>query len=93
MTFNWFAVLVDDELCKVPLDSINQSSTLFLLQELEQGMCVLAIDVNLLEQVEVNFAILDEALNLFSVSGFLMAKLVAGESENTQTCWEKMKSL
>jgi hypothetical protein len=85
MTFNWFSVLVDDELCKVPLDSINQSSTLLLLQELEQGMCVIAVDINLLEQVEVNFAILDEALNLFSVSGFLMAKLIARKSKNSQT--------
>jgi hypothetical protein len=89
MTLDWFSVLINDELCEVPLDGINQSSALFFLQVLEQWMSFLAVDVKLLEQVEVYLAILHEALNFFGVARLLMTKLVAGESENTQTCGEE----
>lgn len=49
-------------------------------------MGVAAINVNLVEQVELDFAVGHEALDLFGVARLLVAKLVAREGENTQTC-------
>ena len=86
VTFDWLSVLVDDEFCEIPLDGINQSSALFFLQVLEKWVGVFAVDVNLIEQIEVDLAILNEALNFLSIARLLMTKLIARESENSQTC-------
>lgn len=86
VTFNWLSVLVDDELCEIPLDGIDQSSALFFLQVLEKWMGVFSVDVNLIEQIEVDLAILNEALNFFGIAWLLMTELITGESENSQTC-------
>lgn len=93
LTLNGLSILVDNKLCEIPLDGINQSSALFLLQVLEQWMSFLSVDINLVEQVKVHLVILDEALDFFGVAWFLIAKLIAGEGENTQTCGEKRRKV
>lgn len=79
------AILVDDELGEVPLDAVEQHSALFLLQILPQWVGGLAVDVDLLEEVKLNLAVASEALDLFSISGFLVVELVAWEGENAET--------
>lgn len=86
----WFSILVDNKFREIPLDSIKKRSTLFLLQILVQWMGAFTVDVNLLEQIEFNFVVSCKTLNLFSISRLLVTKLIAWESENTQTC-EKMR--
>lgn len=55
-------------------------------------MGIAAINVNLVEQIELDFAVGHEALDFLGVAGFLVAKLVARKSENTQTCGERKKN-
>lgn len=85
MTFHRLSILVDDELCEVPLNGVDQSSALFLLQVFVQWMSGLAVHIDLFEQIKVDFAVADEALDFFSVAGLLMTELIAWKSENTQT--------
>lgn len=42
-------VFVDDEFCEVPFYEVAQKTTLFGLQEFEQGVSVAPIDVDLAE--------------------------------------------
>lgn len=85
VTFNRFSVLVDNELCEIPLDGIEQRAALLLLQILIQGMRALAIHVNLLEQIEIDLSIASEALNLLGIAWLLVAELVARKRENAET--------
>jgi hypothetical protein len=82
VTFNWFSILVNNELCKVPLDAVEQHAALFLFQILPQGVRFLAIDVKLLEQIKLDFVVADKALNLFGIAGFLVIELITRESKN-----------
>lgn len=88
VTLNGLSILVDNELCEIPLDSIEQHSTLLLLQVLPQRWGGLAVDFNLLKQVKLDLVIAGEALNRLSISRLLVIELVTGESENPQT-WQK----
>ena len=64
---------------------------MFFLQVLEKWMGVFAVDVNLIEQIKVDLAIFNEALNFLGIARFLMPKLIAGKSENSQTCRKQLK--
>lgn len=90
VTLHRFAIFIDNKLGEIPLDSIEESSTLLLLQILPQGMGLASVHVDFLKQIEFDFIILCETLNLFTGSGFLVAELIAGKCENSQTCNEKI---
>lgn len=90
VTLHRFAIFIDNKLGEIPLDSIEESSTLLLLQILPQGMGLAAVHVDFLEQIEFDFTILCKTLDLFAGSGLLVAELIAGECENSQTCNEKL---
>lgn len=84
MTADRLAVLVDDELGEVPLDAIGQHATLLLLEIHPERMGRLAIHVDLLEQIKLDFSVLHEALNVLGISGLLITELVAWKSCDTQ---------
>lgn len=85
MALDRLAVLVNDELGEVPLDAVEQHSALLLLQILPQWVSSLAVDVDLLEEVELDLTVASEALDLLGGSGLLVVELVAWESENAET--------
>ena len=78
------AVPADEELLKVPLDTLEtHDAGLLLLQPLEDGLGLVAVDVDLAEHGEAD-AIVDEAelLDLVVGAGVLAAELVAGETQD-----------
>lgn len=85
VSLNRLAILVDNKLGEVPFDSVEKHAALFFFQILPQRMGFLAVHVNLFEQIELDFTVGDEALDLFGVAGFLMVELIARESENAKT--------
>lgn len=88
VSLNRLAILVDNELGEVPFDAVEEHAALLLLQVLPQRMGCLAVHLDLVEQIELDFAIGDKALDLFGVAGFLMVELIARESENAKT-WRR----
>ena len=85
MTFNWFAILVDNKFGEIPLDAIEQETALFFLQILPQWMSTLAVDINLLEQVKLDLTVTDKALNFFGVAWLLVIELITGKGENAKS--------
>lgn len=85
VTLNWLAVFVDDELGKVPLDPVEEEAALLFLQILPQWMSSLAIHLKLLEQVKLDLAVANRALNLLVIAGLLAVELVTGKCENAET--------
>lgn len=85
VSLNRLAVLVNNELGEVPFDSIEKHATLFLFQILPQRMGCLAVHVNLVVQIELDFSIGGKALDFFGGAGFLVIELIAGKSENAKT--------
>lgn len=85
VSLNRLAILVDNELGEVPFDSVEKHATLLLLQVLPQRVGRLAVHVNLVEQIELDFPVSDKALDLFGGAGFLVIELIARESENAKT--------
>lgn len=79
MTLNGISIFVHNELCKVPFDGVKKRSTLLILQESPQRMSFLSVDINFLEEIEFDLVILQETLNLLSVTWFLIVELIAGE--------------
>lgn len=90
MTLHRFSTFIDNEFGEIPFDSIEERSSLLLLQILPQGMGILAVHVDFLEQIEIGFSIFHETLNFLGVSRLLVAKLIARECENSQTCKETL---
>lgn len=77
------AILANQELFKVPLDSLQTHDTgLLVLHPLENGLGLVAVDVGLAENREGD-AVVDHAEFLDGVvgTGVLGAELVAGETE------------
>ena len=54
MSLDDFSLLVDDELGEVPFDEAAKSATLLLLQVLPERVRVVAVHVDLLEQVKLH---------------------------------------
>lgn len=80
MSFHRLPILVHDELGEVPLDGIEQRTTLALLQELPQRMRLVPVDVYLGEQIELGSLLnAGEVFDLLVGSRFLVTELVAGE--------------
>ncbi len=81
---NDLALVVDQELLKVPLDALEaQQAGLLGLEPLEEGAGVVAVDVDLGHDGEGDAVVdLAELLDLFVAAGFLAAELVAGEAEH-----------
>jgi hypothetical protein len=52
-------------------------------------MCILSINVNLLKKIKLYFTILEETLNFFGISRFLVVELIAWKGKNSQTCYRK----
>lgn len=91
VTLHRFAIFIDNKFREIPLDGIEERSTLLLLQILPQGMRLLAVHVDLLEQIEVDFTIFHETLDFLGVAWLLIAELIAGKGENSQSCKEEEK--
>lgn len=79
------ALLIDNELGKVPFDGINHESTLFVFQIGEKGMLILAVNINLLKHIKFYIEFGHEILDVLSRTRFLASKLVAGEGQDAQT--------
>jgi hypothetical protein len=76
------AILSDQELLKVPLDTLHaQQARLLLLHPLVHGLRLVAIDIRLLQHREAD-AIVDlaEALDLVVGARVLAAELIAGKA-------------
>lgn len=54
VSLHHFSLLIDDKFREIPLDEIANKATLLFFQVLPQGMSVLAIDVNFLEQIKLD---------------------------------------
>jgi len=78
------AVAADEELFKVPLDSLHAEKTRLLgLEPLEQRLGLVAVDVDLAHDGEGDAVVeLAELLDVIVGPGLLAAKLVAGEAED-----------
>jgi len=76
------SILANQELFKVPLDSLHAHETWhLLLQILEYRFCLVAVDVRLTEDGERDAVVeLAKLLDGVVVSGVLVAELVAGEA-------------
>jgi hypothetical protein len=79
---DWFSLLVDDELCEVPLDEVAQHAALFGFQKLKEGMGVASVHIDLAEHVEGCALGSGKSLDFLIVARLLTAELVAGESKN-----------
>jgi len=82
---HWLAILVDQELGKIPLDGIHQKAALLLLQEVVKGMSLLAIYVDLIVDIKLYFVLLQELLDVHRATRLLVVKLVAWEGSNFET--------
>ena len=78
-----FTILADQELFKVPLDSLQaHESRLLCLHPLEHGLGLVAVDVCFAENGETDSVVeLAEFLDRVVGAGVLGAELVAGETE------------
>jgi len=77
------AVVVDNKLCKVPFDSVDEGAAERRLEENVERMSVGSVDVNLGEELE--FCVVfrrGERLDFFVGPGFLAAKLIAWKPED-----------
>lgn len=81
------AMLVDEELLKVPLDASEAQQTGLLLLEVDvDGIGVVAVDIDLLEHREGDAVVeLAEGRNVVGRTGLLAAKLVAGEADDGES--------
>lgn len=91
VALNGLSILVDNEFGEVPLNRIEERSTLLLLEILVERMRVLAVHVYLVKEVEIDFAILDEALNFLGIAWLLVTELIARECKDSKTCWDGKK--
>lgn len=80
------AVAADEELLKVPLDPLHaQEARLLVLEPLEHGLGLVAVDVDLAHDGEGDAVVeLAEALDLVVGGGLLAGELVAGEAEDDE---------
>lgn len=80
-------MLVNQELLKVPLDASEAQQTGLLLLEVDvDGVGVVTVDVDLLENGEGDAVVeLAEGGDLVSGSGLLATKLVAGEADDGES--------
>src|SRR4051812_1784275 len=77
------AVLADQELGEVPLDRVSEDAALLLAQPGEQGVRIVAVDVDLLEHREAHAVVaLAEGADLLVAARVLAAELVAREAED-----------
>jgi len=82
--------LVDQEFGEVPGDTLCEPALLLLLQVLEQGNGVVAVHLDLGEQVKLAAFLLPyKMFNLTVVARLLPAKLVAGEGEDGEI-WREL---
>lgn len=80
------AILTNEKLLKVPFDALeSHDAWLLLLEPLKQGACVIAVDLDLLQNRE-RHAIVDlaELLDLVIAAGVLAPELVAREAEDDE---------
>lgn len=88
MAFHWLSVFVDDKLGEIPLDRIEQSAALFLLEISPQRVGLVPVDVNLCEQIELGtFFLVSETFDLLIATGLLL-ELVRRESKNAEA-WKQ----
>lgn len=85
MTLHRNSLPVHNKLGEVPLDQIEQSASLLLLQELPQRMRRFPVHVHLLKQVELHLSVAHKALNLLRATGLLVRELVTRERQNAET--------
>lgn len=79
------ATLVDQELGKVPVDSLAEETFSPRLEVLEDFVGVAAVDVALLEERERDSVVaLADGTRLRVVFRVLVAKLIAGEAEDDE---------
>lgn len=94
-TYNWirggpkplkrFALLVHQELRKVPLDRVNPKTAPFLrLQPLPEGMSIVPVHINFARHVPSDVELLGELLDFRLRPGLLTSKLIAGKPHDSQ---------
>jgi hypothetical protein len=83
-SFNDVALRVNQELFEIPFDSgQSEDSRLLLLQELEDWMCVVSINFNLLHNLKADTVVpLAKGDNLLFIAWLLSSKLIARESQD-----------
>lgn len=79
------AILVNHELCEVPLDLLDERPFRFGLQIFPQWMSLVAVDVDLLVHVEGHVVFLDEVKDVLWIVKFLVHEVARGEREDSQT--------
>lgn len=57
MTFDRNPIFINNEFSEVPFDGVNQSATLFVLQEGPQRMRTITIHIDLLKEIKVDFVV------------------------------------
>lgn len=72
MSLDDFAVPVDDELGKIPLDKITQEAALLLLQVLPERVGIVTIHVNLFEEIELSLKIGRKIVSIIKYSHVIL---------------------
>lgn len=85
VTLYWLAILVNDELGKVPLDGISKEPMLLLLQVLPQRVSGRAIDIDLAEHVKLDVELACKLLDLCISAGLLTPELIAWKCKDAQS--------
>lgn len=81
------SIPIYDELGEVPFDKAAQSASLLVLEILPKGLGLISVHVSLLEDVtELCLGGEEVADYVFAASWLLAIELVAGESQDLETC-------
>jgi len=78
------SIFINDKFCEIPLDGVDQHASLLRLQVLEKRMSIAAIDVDLIEHVELDIVTSSELFDFGVCSGFLSSELIARKCQNGQ---------
>jgi len=88
-TVSHLALLVDKEFGEVPLDGVDDGPVLLLLQEVPQGMGLLAVHIDFGVQVGVEVPLaVDELLDLLVGAWLLVVKLQMQNFLNYYLCYK-----
>uniref|UniRef100_A0A8D8SDY7 Uncharacterized protein n=1 Tax=Cacopsylla melanoneura TaxID=428564 RepID=A0A8D8SDY7_9HEMI len=85
MTLDGNTVLVNNELGEVPLDGINQSSSLLVLQKFEQRSSIVPVDLDLFEKIKIDVPLFGELTDLICITWLLSSELITRESQDSKS--------
>jgi len=85
VAFHWHAVAIDEKLGEIPLNSVDQRTTLLLLQPLKQRMSIATVYVHLRVHIKCDTELLmNPTFDLRFIPRFLATKLIARKCSNAK---------